>query len=298
MTTDAKIGLLLGLVFIVIIAFVINGLPSFNKSSSSNDLTNNYVTQVGNEPIGLADSHRQGLESMNGDTNAASPQIVSAADNTSPASITQVNNVIETQLPVDKTSVATALADSANPDTNPTEETLLPIEATQTQADMAVAQMESEKVQAASGHKSTIHIVKKGDNLGQIAQNYYGTQGAKKENISKIVKANRLKSDRQIYVGQKLVIPSPSVLSESKPSMFETVQSIGVSLASADSTKDTAVTEKGSRDYVVKSGDYPWKIAARELGSGTRYKEIFKCNPNITENTKLSIGMHLKLPQR
>ena len=37
MTADAKIGLLLGLVFIVIIAFLINGLPNFFKSEEKNE---------------------------------------------------------------------------------------------------------------------------------------------------------------------------------------------------------------------------------------------------------------------
>ena len=37
MTADAKIGLLLGLVFIVIIAFLINGLPNFFKSEETNE---------------------------------------------------------------------------------------------------------------------------------------------------------------------------------------------------------------------------------------------------------------------
>ena len=38
MTTDAKVGLLLGLVFIVIIAFLINGLPDFLKASEGGEL--------------------------------------------------------------------------------------------------------------------------------------------------------------------------------------------------------------------------------------------------------------------
>lgn len=38
MTTDAKVGLLLGLVFIVIIAFLINGLPDFLKPSDAGEL--------------------------------------------------------------------------------------------------------------------------------------------------------------------------------------------------------------------------------------------------------------------
>ncbi|MHC4521263.1 MAG: hypothetical protein ACYTAS_21930, partial [Planctomycetota bacterium] len=35
MTSDAKIGLLLGLVFIFVIAFIINGLPNFGNRSQS-----------------------------------------------------------------------------------------------------------------------------------------------------------------------------------------------------------------------------------------------------------------------
>ena len=39
MTSDAKIGLLLGLVFIFIIAFVINGVPNFYSDKNNNELT-------------------------------------------------------------------------------------------------------------------------------------------------------------------------------------------------------------------------------------------------------------------
>ena len=53
MTSDAKIGLLLGLVFIFIIAFIINGLPSFRHNDSDNsDLTSHMVNQGGSTGIG------------------------------------------------------------------------------------------------------------------------------------------------------------------------------------------------------------------------------------------------------
>jgi len=57
MTSDAKIGLLLGLVFIFIIAFVINGLPRFFDSSDSNELTTNLTAHQNYTP-GIADSTR------------------------------------------------------------------------------------------------------------------------------------------------------------------------------------------------------------------------------------------------
>ena len=39
MTSDAKVGLLLGLFFIFVIAFIINGLPRFRGETNTNELT-------------------------------------------------------------------------------------------------------------------------------------------------------------------------------------------------------------------------------------------------------------------
>src|SRR4030042_6056577 len=63
MTSDAKIGLLLGLVFIFIIAFVINGLPRFQNAGkkSNSELTIDMVNPQ-NNPIG--DTVRRAQEQM------------------------------------------------------------------------------------------------------------------------------------------------------------------------------------------------------------------------------------------
>ena len=56
-----------------------------------------------------------------------------------------------------------------------------------------------------------IHIVRKGDNLADIAKRYYGPrEGNRKANIKRIFEANHktLKSPDKIYPGQKLIIPS------------------------------------------------------------------------------------------
>jgi nucleoid-associated protein YgaU len=50
MTSDAKIGLLLGLAFIFIIAFIINGLPGSHKDGNNNELTTNMVSLQNNPP--------------------------------------------------------------------------------------------------------------------------------------------------------------------------------------------------------------------------------------------------------
>jgi len=59
MTSDAKIGLLLGLVFIFIIAFIINGLPKLRGESDSNELTE---IMMKNNPPGIGGWERKADE--------------------------------------------------------------------------------------------------------------------------------------------------------------------------------------------------------------------------------------------
>ncbi len=55
----------------------------------------------------------------------------------------------------------------------------------------------------------------------------------------------------------------------------------------------------GRRSYVVQEGDTLWRIAAENLGSGTRYGEIAKLNAGILEDEEiLAVGMRLKIPAR
>jgi nucleoid-associated protein YgaU len=56
-----------------------------------------------------------------------------------------------------------------------------------------------------------IHVVRKGDNLTDIAKRYYGPkEGNRRANIKRIFEGNQksLKSPNKIYPGQKLIIPS------------------------------------------------------------------------------------------
>ena len=114
---------------------------------------------------------------------------------------------------------------------------------------------------------STIYTVKKGDNLGQIAQNCYGTQGPKRENVNKIAKANHLKSEGQIHIGQKLIIPSPTVLSESKPSMFENVKTISKNLVDSEASQSPAEAE----GYKRLCGKIR-RLSVENRGKGTRQR--------------------------
>lgn len=56
-------------------------------------------------------------------------------------------------------------------------------------------------------------------------------------------------------------------------------------------------TKDDQRIYVVIKGDSLWKIAKNELGSGTRYTEIYELNKTVIKAINLiQIGQQLLLP--
>ena len=67
------------------------------------------------------------------------------------------------------------------------------------------------------------------------------------------------------------------------------------------SHKNSKIVQKAppAQSYVVQEGDTLWKIAARQLGEGRRYKEIAAMNPGLLndENT-LAVGTQLIIPSR
>jgi nucleoid-associated protein YgaU len=115
------------------------------------------------------------------------------------------------------------------------------------------------------------HVVAKGDTLGDISKQYYGTT----KNWKKIQEANKC-DPNGLAVGQKLVIPA----------------------IASSSTASSAVSDSTSADglYVVKKGDSYYRIAERELGDPSRSREIEKLNGVAAED--LRVGQKLKLPPR
>ena len=52
----------------------------------------------------------------------------------------------------------------------------------------------------------------------------------------------------------------------------------------------------GTRSYTIKEGDSLWRIAATELGNGTRWREILEVNPTLSETSTLTVGSTILLP--
>lgn len=204
MASEAKIGLLLGLVIIFVVAFVINGLPHFGINDSSDDLAN----VLDSNPPGIRPGIPQGILGS-GRTSAPTP------DETQPG--LEDNKPFRDSLPG-----AISASEVAN---------LLKPDATEGSSEI----MQPEPARSAW---PKIHVVRKGDNLGDIAKIHYGSkEGNRRANVLRIFKSNRnvLESPDKIFPGQKLIIPSPWASGASRKtieqifpaSMFEQVESIG-----------------------------------------------------------------------
>ena len=113
--------------------------------------------------------------------------------------------------------------------------------------------------QTPSKSSDTIYTVKSGDTLSAIAAKYGTT-------YQKLAEYNGISNPNNISVGQKIKIPGNS-----------------------------ATTTSGTTTYTVKRGDSLWAIAQKQLGDGSRYKEIMTLNG--LKNTIIRAGQVLKLPR-
>jgi nucleoid-associated protein YgaU len=133
------------------------------------------------------------------------------------------------------------------------------------------------------------YVVKSGDNLGKIAQRFYGNIiGNKLATINTLFNANRavLKSQDDVPAGVKLTIP---LITGAATQLVNT----------GKSNQRTQRPKRTTLEYTVKDGDSLWEIAEARLGNGSRYKEIADLNQTVLQGgVKVVPGMRLKLPQQ
>lgn len=132
------------------------------------------------------------------------------------------------------------------------------------------------KDQAASPGTSSVgggktHIVSKGETLGDISKEYFGTTTKWKQ----IVEANPGVRPENLKVGQSLIIPD-----------------VAVSAPGATATGGGSI---GGNAYTVKAGDTLESIAAATLGKRSAWKQIVEANPGL-QPTALRIGQSITIP--
>lgn len=269
MTSDTKIGLLLGLVFIFVIAFLINGLPSLKASANSNQLTYNMVNHQADTP-GLANTERQASHYMASLAPPPASAQLTAAPETflPPLGDPQAEVRFRMPLPTHDPEVARSAADVLRQSQPPVNE--------------------PRQVQA----QAQIYEVKPGDNLSKIAHKFYGAVlGNKLTTIDTLYSTNKavLPSQDEVRAGVKLTIP---IITGAATQVVQTTRPPAAPKQAKPNIPTMAV-------YTVKDGDSLWEIAADKLGNGSRFKEIAKLNQDLLQGgVKVLPGMQLKLPAR
>jgi len=195
MTSDAKIGVLLGLVFIFLIAFVINGLPGLCEDRNNNELTTNTVSLQDNPP-GLAAKERK-----------ASHQVINQIEPTRKQHLGEIQTPSMGNEKVRFTALLPKNTSGAGQTSRAVEiKTIAAVMSEQ----IAAKKGETSRPESVKPALPRVYIVREDDNLSAIARRFYGSQQGN-ENIDRIFQANRniLKSTDEIYEGQKLIIPPP-----------------------------------------------------------------------------------------
>jgi nucleoid-associated protein YgaU len=124
-----------------------------------------------------------------------------------------------------------------------------------------------------------IHVVAEGESFASIAETHYGSQ----RHANFLLKSNpAVKDPRRLFVGTKLnIMPLPA----------------GTQTAS---TAGSNATEKisGAGQYRVQKDDTFYGIAARKLGSGERWPELFELNRDIVGGRPETLreGQILQIP--
>lgn len=316
MTADAKVGLLLGLVFIVLIAFLINGLPGFlNPPSKLNvmpeDQKPNTIITIQAEKV---------VEAM-------TPP--STIRDSAPPKEERANVTVRNDKPIIQESAPQPKA----------AETVIPVSTGDTDKAAAPKPIEIKTVEPQAVKPPVelrTYVVQPGDNLSKIAVAMYGSElGNKLATVQALYEANKdkMKTASDILPGKKLVIPDlapvtpvtagsvstptkPVEKTADKPSTKPADKATTTTKTPAGKTekpkptnpdpdsfeqpkkKPISATDAG-KSYRVKSGESLWTIAQKQLGNGNRYREIIALNSQVLRKPDdVRAQMTLKLPKR
>ena len=260
MTSDAKVGLLLGLVFIVIIAFLINGLPSLMADGGGEDAFETLVAGS-NENLALGSRADDAVQAIQ-------------------------NSLFPPQEP--RQVPLESLKESDKRFGNGGQDEIL--------EHFKVVKVQKpprpkERIYTVRDGDSLGAIAK---------AVYGSEEGNRRAIVQNLFEANKgiLKSPDDLLVGQKLKVPSLSALSAVPNAGGGAVGSDDGVLGKLGDAIKNVFNKPKPPEYVIKDGDSLWAIATKMLGDGNRYHEIKSLNKEIYDEEELYVGMRLRLPKR
>lgn len=141
---------------------------------------------------------------------------------------------------------------------------------------------------------------KAGDTFPGLAQRFYGDP-------SRLATLKRLNEGRtDVQPGERVLVPvfdldavQGSVASASAPTKTPTGTATPAVASKSDSGHAVPATSaaKGARTHVVADGESLWKIAKQELGSGSRWNEIYEANRDVLPTPEsVHTGQKLRIP--
>ncbi|MEN6428613.1 MAG: LysM peptidoglycan-binding domain-containing protein [Phycisphaerales bacterium] len=333
MTSDAKIGLLLGLIFIFVVAFIINGLPNLKPQASRAEVATNMVplpdqsidiggpakVQADQEWRGLADPQEAQVETE--ELAGAQPAVVEEL----PAQETETANSPEIRFESPLPRIENLLeritlglqnqreqTSTVNMDV-PTPATMEPAVAAERQP--IVHTIKPQETASPSGEQTRpaattparqperTYVVGEGESLSTVAKKVYGLEeGNRIVNVNRIYEANKavLRSVDDVIAGQKLVIPplpKTATVNPNKPSDVLPKDLFERVEALKRPAAQAPATSVETRWYTVQDGDNLWRIASSQLGAGARYDEIAKLNADLLKDpSKVGPGTKIRLP--
>jgi nucleoid-associated protein YgaU len=131
------------------------------------------------------------------------------------------------------------------------------------------------------------HTIETGDTLEGLARTYYGDI----RKLGLILAANPgLKDPRQLKIGTVVVVPEDA--SATRPHH-------AAALPAAAEDPGRAAAQPEGKTYRVQEGDTFYRIAARQLGSSSRWEELYELNRGLVRDDprRLRPGMVIRLPQ-
>ncbi len=267
MTADAKVGLLLGLLFIAVIAFLVNDPSGFLRSDKP--VIETAVPMTPGRIVMIDQAVSEVARELDPPLRRSEP----------PAEV----RILE-PYPAEPQTVSAQL--SGGP------------------ASVPVAAVAEAAVLPSAGVPSIrSHTVQKGEHLASIAIRYYGREaGNKLATIRRLYEANSdiLDSPDTVRVGDRLTIPDLEALTapSGKPAAAEGAGFLG-KLKDVFEPARASGRPAGNREYVVQQGDRLWEIAERFLGDGKRYPELVKANRKVlSDPDHVPAGVVLKIPAR
>lgn len=147
---------------------------------------------------------------------------------------------------------------------------------------------------AAARSRMLVVTVKDGDTLSGLAATHMGSAGKWRELLD--ANADVLTEPENLRVGMRLRIPSQ----ETEALMERANEALATDTSGRNNPTPTGTETPRpaeTRTYTVVSGDNLYRIAAKTLGDGNRFNELYEANRDQLSNADdIRVGVVLKIP--